>query len=449
MSLADRLSQVTGTSAARVAGVERPAEEQFDVREQYKRQVHAKLVDRLGARLYSAELDRDALADTVFEVLQEILPSQRIDLSSSDRSRIVQEIIDDTLGLGPLEPLLRDRSVTEVMVNAFDAIFVERNGVIQAVPARFASERHLREIIDRIVSQVGRRVDESSPMVDARLPDGSRVNAIIKPIAVDGSSLTIRKFSKEAMSIRDLMSYGTLTQEAVSFLDACVRGRRNILISGGTGSGKTTTLNIISSFIPDNERVITIEDAVELQLKQRHVIRLESRPPNIEGVGGITIRDLVRNALRMRPDRIIVGEIRDSAALDMLQAMNTGHDGSLSTVHANTTRDALRRVETMVLMTGLDLPVWAIREQIAAAIHIVVQQARLRDGSRRILEIAEIAGIEGETIQLDKIFEYEFDQNAPAASARGLLKATGIVPRCLEELHDHGVEVSPTLFQVR
>jgi pilus assembly protein CpaF len=449
MSLADRLSQVTGTSAARVAGVERPAEEQFDVREQYKRQVHAKLVDRLGARLYSAELDRDALADTVFEVLQEILPSQRIDLSSSDRSRIVQEIIDDTLGLGPIEPLLRDRSVTEVMVNAFDAIFVERNGVIEAVPARFASERHLREIIDRIVSQVGRRVDESSPMVDARLPDGSRVNAIIKPIAVDGSSLTIRKFSKEAMTVRDLMSYGTLTQGAVSFLDACVRGRRNILISGGTGSGKTTTLNIISSFIPDNERVITIEDAVELQLKQRHVIRLESRPPNIEGVGGITIRDLVRNALRMRPYRIIVGEIRDAAALDMLQAMNTGHDGSLSTVHANTTRDALRRVETMVLMTGLDLPVWAIREQIAAAIHIVVQQARLRDGSRRILEIAEVAGLEGETIQLDKIFEYEFDQHAPAASARGVLKPTGIVPRCLEDLHDHGVEVSPSLFQVR
>ena len=449
MSLADRLGQVTGATAARVAGVERPAEEQFDVREQYKRQVHAKLVDRLGARLYSSELDRDALSDTVFEVLQEILPSQRADLSSSDRARIVQEIIDDTLGLGPLEPLLRDRTVTEVMVNSFDAIFVERNGVIEPVNARFASERHLREIIDRIVSQVGRRVDESSPMVDARLPDGSRVNAIIKPIAVDGSSLTIRKFSKEAMSIRDLLAFGTLTQEAVAFLDACVRGRRNILISGGTGSGKTTTLNIISSFIPDSERIITVEDAVELQLKQRHVIRLEARPPNIEGVGGITIRDLVRNALRMRPDRIIVGEVRDAAALDMLQAMNTGHDGSLSTVHANTTRDALRRVETMVMMTGLDLPLWAIREQIAAAIHIVVQQARLRDGSRRIMEIAEISGMEGEVIQMDKIFEYESDQHAPASSARGVLKATGIIPKCLEELHDHGVEVSRTIFQAR
>jgi pilus assembly protein CpaF len=449
MSLADRLSQVSGTSAARVAGVERPVEEQFDVRDQYKRQVHARLVDRLGARLYSSELDRDALSDTVFEVLHEILPSQRVDLSSSDRSRIVQEIIDDTLGLGPIEPLLRDRAVTEVMVNSFDAIFVERNGVIEPVNARFASERHLREIIDRIVAQVGRRVDESSPMVDARLPDGSRVNAIIKPIAVDGSSLTIRKFSKEAMSIRDLLAFGTLTPAAVSFLDACVRGRRNILISGGTGSGKTTTLNIISSFIPDNERVITIEDAVELQLKQRHVIRLESRPPNIEGVGGITIRDLVRNALRMRPDRIIVGEIRDAAALDMLQAMNTGHDGSLSTVHANTARDALRRVETMVMMAGLDLPVWAIREQIAAGIHIVVQQARLRDGSRRILEIAEVSGLEGETIQMDKIFEFEYDQHAPSALARGALKATGIVPHCLEDLRDHGVDVSPALFQER
>lgn len=449
MSLADRLGQVTGTTAARVAGVERPAEEHFDLREQYKRQVHGRLVDRLGARLYSSELTREALSEVVFEVLGEILPSQRADLSSSDRSRIVQEIIDDTLGLGPLEPLLRDRTCTEIMVNAFDQIFIERNGVIEPVNARFASERHLREIIDRIVSQVGRRVDESSPMVDARLPDGSRMNAVIRPIAVDGSTLTIRKFSKEAMSIKDLLSFGTLSQEAVSFLDAVVRGRRNVLISGGTGSGKTTTLNIISGFIPDSERIITIEDAVELQLSQRHVIRLEARPPNIEGVGGITIRDLVRNALRMRPDRIVVGEVRDAAALDMLQAMNTGHDGSLSTVHANSPRDALRRVETMVMMTGLDMPVWAIREQIASAIHIVVQQARLRDGSRRILNISEVSGTEGETIQMDSIFEFEFDPHAPASQVRGQLVATGIVPRCLEDLHEHGVEVSPTLFQRR
>ena len=449
MSLADRLGQVSGTTGARVAGVERPVEEHFDLREQYKRQVHSKLVDRLGARLYSSDIDRDSLSETVFEVLGEILPSQRADLSSSDRSRIVQEIIDDTLGPGPLEPLLRDRTCTEIMVNAYDAIFVERNGVIEPVNARFASERHLREIIDRIVSQVGRRVDESSPMVDARLPDGSRVNAVIRPIAVDGSTLTIRKFSKEAMSIKDLLSFGTLTNDAVSFLDAVVRGRRNVLISGGTGSGKTTTLNIISGFIPDSERIITIEDAVELQLKQRHVIRLESRPPNIEGIGGITIRELVRNALRMRPDRIVVGEVRDAAALDMLQAMNTGHDGSLSTVHANSPRDALRRLETMVMMTGFDMPVWAIREQIAAAINIVVQQARLRDGSRRILGISEVSGLEGETIQMDSIFEFEYDPHAPSSQVRGELKPTGIVPRCLEDLREHGVDVSPTLFQRR
>ena len=447
MSLADRLGQVSGITAARVAGVERPAEERFDLREQYKRQVHARLVERLGARLYSSDLDRDVLADSVFEVLSEILPAQRADLSSSDRSRIVQEIIDDTLGLGPLEPLLRDRTVTEIMVNAFDQIYVERNGIIEPVPARFASERQLREIIDRIVSQVGRRIDESSPMVDARLPDGSRVNAVIRPISVDGSAVTIRKFSKEAMTVRDLIAFGTISESALTFIDAAVRGRRNILISGGTGSGKTTTLNIISSFIPDSERILTIEDAVELQLEQRHVIRLESRPPNIEGVGGITIRDLVRNALRMRPDRIVVGEVRDAAALDMLQAMNTGHDGSLSTVHANTPVDALRRVETMVMLTGLDLPVWAIREQIASAIHIVVQQARLRDGSRRILSIAEVAGMEGEQIQLDPIFEFEFDPNAPASQVRGELRPTGIVPKCIDELREHGVEVSPTLFR--
>jgi pilus assembly protein CpaF len=332
------------------------------------------------------------------------------------------------------------------MVNSFDRIFVERDGNIYPSHMSFANEEHLRRIIDRIVSSVGRRVDESSPMVDARLPDGSRVNAVVPPIALDGSSLTIRKFSEDAFTSRDLVAMETITQNAMDVLAACVQGRLNMVISGGTGSGKTTTLNVLSSFIPDDERIITVEDAAELSLGQPHVVRLETRPSNTEDKGLITIRDLVKNSLRMRPDRIVVGEVRDGAALDMLQAMNTGHDGSLTTVHANTTRDALSRIETMVLMAGMDLPVRAIREQITHAINVVVQQSRMRDGSRRITKISEITGLEGETIVMQDLYSFEYaDSNSRGVV--GQLLPTGIMPEFLDRLAQRDVQLSAEYFR--
>lgn len=447
MGLADRLGQVSSNQGQRKSVNARDYEQRYGQFDRLKRSVHSRLVERLGPRLYGGDMDQVELQEAVFDVLQDALGEEEDrPLSSAERARIVQEIVDDIMGLGPLEPLLRDPSVTEIMVNTFDEIFVEREGRIHPTNLRFASERHLREIIDRIVSQVGRRVDESSPMVDARLADGSRVNAVVRPIAVNGTALTIRKFAKEPYTIRDLISMGTLTPASSDFLRDAVRGRRNILISGGTGSGKTTTMNVLSSFIPHDERIITIEDAAELQLEQPHVVRLESRPPNIEGVGEISIRDLVRNSLRMRPDRIIVGEVRDAAALDMLQAMNTGHDGSLSTVHANSPRDALSRIETMVMMAGLDLPIAVIRGQIASAVDLVVHEARLRDGSRHIMQISEIVGMEGKIIAMQDIFTFEFEhEHGPVP--RGSLRATGIVPACIEDLRDRGVEVDLGLFQ--
>jgi pilus assembly protein CpaF len=447
MGLADRLGKVVGGPAAGSTVESREYEARYGQFDRLKRAVHAKLVDRLGPRLYGGDIDKAELQEAVFDVLQDALEDEEErPLSAADRARVVQEIVDDILGLGPLEPLLRDPTVTEIMVNTFDEIFIERGGRINPTSLRFASERHLREIIDRIVSQVGRRVDESSPMVDARLADGSRVNAVVRPIAVNGTALTIRKFAKEPYTVRDLISMGTLTPASADFLRDAVVGRRNILISGGTGSGKTTTMNVLSSFIPHDERIITIEDAAELQLEQPHVVRLESRPPNIEGVGEISIRDLVRNSLRMRPDRIIVGEVRDAAALDMLQAMNTGHDGSLSTVHANSPRDALSRIETMVMMAGLDLPVSVIRDQIASAIDLVIHEARLRDGSRHIMEISEIVGVEGSIISMQTIFAFEHDHH-PGPMPHGRLLATGIVPSCIEDLLDRGVDVDLSLFQ--
>lgn len=446
MGLAERLGQYTGASAARAAGVEADPDARLSDRERFKRDIHARLVDNLGAQLYSADVDRTVLQDAVFDVIQDVVERDEATMSTSERSRLVQEIIDDILGLGPLEPLLRDPEITEIMVNGFDKVYIERFGRIEPTRTRFASERHLREIIDRIVARVGRRVDESSPMVDARLPDGSRVNAVIRPVSVDGSSLTIRKFAKEIMGVADLLSNGTLSPKATDFLRDCVVGRRNILISGGTGSGKTTTLNVLSSFIPVDQRIVTIEDAAELQLEQPHVVRLESRPPNIEGAGEITVRDLVRNALRMRPDRIIVGEVRDAAALDMLQAMNTGHEGSLSTVHANSPRDALSRIETMVLMAGLDLPVQVVREQVVGAIDVVVHQMRLRDGSRHVMQISDIVGMEGDTIVMEDIFSFEFEHEG-STEPRGMLEPTGVVPQFLPDLRDRGVDVDTRLFQ--
>lgn len=412
-----------------------------------KSRVHQEMLTTLGPRLYDPNMSELELATQVRATLQAVLESEDRPLSQADRTRIAQEVSDDILGHGPLEPYLRDPEVTEIMVNGPEDIYVEREGRIHPVPAYFVDDAHLRRTIDKIVSRVGRRVDESSPMVDARLPDGSRVNAVLPPVAIDGSMLTIRKFATDPFSDEDLIAMGTMSPMVRDFLAACVRGRRNIIISGGTGSGKTTTLNVVSAFLPEDERIVTIEDAAELQLHQRHVLRMESRPPNIEARGEISIRDLVRNSLRMRPDRIIVGEVRDGAALDMLQAMNTGHDGSLTTIHANSPRDSLARLETMVLMAGIELPVRAIREQVAGAVDLIVQQSRLKDGSRRIVAVTEVLGMEGDVITLQDLFTFDYAAGRDEAGRyRGTMIPTGIRPAFTQDLSDLGVELPVHMF---
>ena len=388
-----------------------------------KDDIHLALLDELGANLYEESLEITKLQDRVYEVISGVLAAKDAVLSSYERARLVQEVVDEILGLGPIQGLLRDPDVTEIMVNHFDSIYVEQSGKIFQSPLRFSSEEHLRRTIERIVANVGRRIDEASPMVDARLPDGSRINAVVPPIALDGAILTIRKFATEPFTIEDLVDLQTLPQEAAEFLRSCVEAKLNILISGGTGSGKTTTLNVLSSFIPQDERVITVEDAAELQLSQPHVVRMESRPVNIEGKGLVTIRDLVRNSLRMRPDRIVVGEVRDGAALDMLQAMNTGHEGSLTTIHANSAKDALVRIENLVLMAGVEFPIRAIREQIAQAIDLIIHQARLRDGSRKVTAINEVTGIDVDSIQQQEIFRFSIE---PEEEGVGELKQSGL-----------------------
>jgi pilus assembly protein CpaF len=431
MSLATRLgatTPVTGERAAQTASRSLTSE------------VHQQLLETLGQQMYGDALDARTLEGAVFDAISTVMQMRDEPVTAVDRARIAQEVIDDILGHGPLEPLLRDPEITEIMVNRHDVVFVEKGGLLHKTDLSFTDEDHLRRAIDRIVAAVGRRVDEASPMVDARLPDGSRVNAVIPPIAIDGCSLTIRKFAVEPYVARDLIAMGTITPEATDLLHACVAGRMSILISGGTGSGKTTTLNVLSRFIPAGERIVTIEDAAELQLHQPHVLRLEARPPNMEGRGTVTIRDLVRNSLRMRPDRIVVGEVRDAAALDMLQAMNTGHDGSLTTVHANSARDALSRIETMVLMADLDLPVRVIREQIAGAIRILVHQERLRDGSRHVTSISEITGLDGDTIVTQDLFTFDYSTGTPNGHL-GQLLPTGLRPTFARELSDRGVSL--------
>jgi pilus assembly protein CpaF len=451
MSLAERLESArrsqqpsAQSSPATTKSGARPTVDPFA---SVKASVHQALLDSLGPQLYDPHLDQTELESKVRHTLQEVIDHEETPLSLADRTRIAQEVADEILGHGPLEPLLRDSEITEIMVNGASSIYVERAGKIYPVDAQFSSEAHLRRTIDKIVGRVGRRIDEASPLVDARLQDGSRVNAVISPIALDGAMLTIRKFSADPFTDRDLIAFGTFTPRVRDFLAACVLGRRNIVISGGTGSGKTTLLNVVSSFIPEDERIVTIEDAAELQLHQDHVLRLESRPANIEGRGQVAIRELVKNSLRMRPDRIVVGEVRDGAALDMLQAMNTGHDGSLTTVHANTPRDSLSRLETMVLMAGVELPVRAIREQVAGAVDLVIQQARLKDGSRRIVAITEVAGMEGDIITMQDLFTFDYSAGRDDQGRfRGSLVSTGLRPKFSEELHDQGVELPPNIF---
>lgn len=412
-----------------------------------RNRVHATLINDLGPILYDKDISEDDLRHRVQTVLQSALAKERTPLSSADKAQLVQDVSDDILGYGPIDRLLHDDSVSEIMCNGPDQIYAERSGRLVTEPIRFVDDEHLRRIIDKIVAQVGRRIDESSPLCDARLPDGSRVNAVINPLAVGGPFLTIRKFSADPLRIDDLIRFGTLGVPAARFLQACIVGKLNVVVSGGTGTGKTTMLNVLSSFIPPDERIITVEDAKELQLHQDHVLSLETRPPNIEGKGEVTIRDLVKNTLRMRPDRIVVGECRSGEALDMLQAMNTGHDGSLTTLHANTPRDALSRMETLVLMAGYDLPVKAIREQIASAVDMIVQLQRLRDGSRRITHISEVAGMEGEIITLQDVFLYDFGAGVDEEGRfQGELKPTGVRPKFTEKLADNGIRLGPEVF---
>jgi pilus assembly protein CpaF len=415
-----------------------------------KTRVHHACIAKLGPELFTAETTSD-LSERVLRAVTEQLALDRTPLTRDERRQLVREITDDILGYGPLEPLLRDDSVTEVMVNGSDRIYIERNGKIERASVTFVDDAHLLRIIDKIVSQVGRRVDEASPMVDARLPDGSRVNAIIPPLSLRGPTLTIRKFSRDPYTMDDLINFGTLTPKAAHFLAACVQGKLNMLISGGTGTGKTTTLNALSAYVPGDERILTIEDAAELQLQQEHVITLEARPANIEGQGEVRIRELVRNALRMRPDRIIVGEVRGPETLDMLQAMNTGHEGSLTTIHANSPRDALARLETLVLTAGVDLPLRAIREQVASAFDVLVQITRLVDGSRRISHVTEVLRMESDVITLQDIFlsrpPDEESANAQVARLLSPLSCTGLKPHFLEKMAATGVALPASFFQ--
>ena len=419
------------------------------VRPQYielKSNVHRKLLNRLNLEAL-ASADRARAESEIRTLVFELIGEEGTPLSMSERDAILGDVIDEVFGLGPLEPLLRDATISDILVNTYKQVFVERNGRLERVPTTFQDDRHLMRVIDRIVSGVGRRVDDSSPMVDARLPDGSRVNAIIPPLAVDGPQLSIRRFPAERLKADDLVSLRTLTRPMLEFLAHAVKARLNILISGGTGAGKTTLLNVLSGFISDRERIVTIEDAAELQLHQDHVARLETRPPNVEGKGAIRQRQLLINALRMRPDRIVVGEVRGEEALDMLQAMNTGHDGSLTTVHANTPRDALSRIETMVAMGSMNLPERAMRQQIASAIQVVVQESRLSDGTRKVTSVSEITGMEGDVITMQEIFLFEKLGVTEDGKVLGRFRASGVRPKCCERLKTSGIHLAPDMFE--
>jgi pilus assembly protein CpaF len=410
-----------------------------------KAKIHAQILQEIDLESLN-KLQEKVARSRVGEAIRELLHRDRTPLALSERERMVNEIVDELFGLGPIEPLLADAAVSDILVNGPDKIYVERGGVLEKTDLFFNDSHHLMRIIDRIVSRVGRRVDESSPMVDARLPDGSRVNAVIPPLALDGPSLSIRRFGGHKLTVQNYIDKGTLTKQMMDLMADCVKGKLNIMVSGGTGAGKTTLLNILSSYIPDNERVVTIEDAAELRLKQHHVVRLETRPPNIEGKGAIKQRHLVINALRMRPDRIIVGEVRGEEAVDMLQAMNTGHEGSLTTIHANSPRDALSRLETMIAMAELNLPERAVRQQIASAINLIVQVSRLPDGSRRVTSIAEVTGMEGQVITIQDLFVFERSGYDEKNRVRGTFRPVGIRPKFTEKLESYGIRFDLDMF---
>jgi pilus assembly protein CpaF len=415
--------------------------------EEMRQKMHQFVIHELGPLLTDQRISEGELRRQVDEQLLRALSQERIALTVAERQALVQSVTDDVLGYGPIDQLLRDDSITEVMVNGPDHVYVERSGKLVITEVKFADETHLRRIIDKIVSQVGRRVDEANPMVDARLPDGSRVNVVVHPLSIGGPFMTIRKFAKDPYTVQDLINFGSFTAQVAHFIDQCVKGRLNIVVSGGTGTGKTTLLNVLSSFIPTDERIVTVEDAKELQLHQTHVLPMEARPPNIEGKGEVKIRDLVRNSLRMRPDRIVVGEVRGGEALDMLQAMNTGHDGSITTVHSNSPRDTLSRIETMTLMAGMDLPVRVIREQMASALDMIVHLTRLRDGTRRVTHVSEVMGMEGDVVVLQDIYTFDFSAGIDEEGRfRGALRSTGIRPSFSEKLNNYGIALEPTLF---
>lgn len=448
MSLLDRLEKQK-TSAADEKATDISAVNKNVYNDEYadlKERVHRDFIEKVNQQDLSLVDVKDDKEAELLKIMESLIEQKAPHVSRTDRGRLLKEIYNDVMGLGPLEVLLNDNEVTEIMVNGPHRIYVERKGKLELSDVVFKDNNHVMNIINRIVSQVGRRVDESSPMVDARLVDGSRFNAVIPPLSLVGPSMTIRKFSKKPFTANDLIKFGSISPKMVSFLEACVKGRMNIIVAGGTGSGKTTLLNVLSSCIPNNERIVTIEDAAELQLMQDHVVTLESRPPNLEGKGQISIRDLVKNSLRMRPDRIIVGEVRSGETLDMLQAMNTGHDGSLTTAHANSPRELMSRLETMVLMSGMDLPVRAIREQIQSGLDLVVHQSRLKDGSRKVVHITEVVGMEGDIITLQDIFTYKTEGVDSFGRMKGSFVATGIRPNFVEKLASSGILVRDDWF---
>jgi pilus assembly protein CpaF len=414
--------------------------------QQIKADLHRKILDRLDLEKLG-KTSGDSARDEVLVIIRSVVSAEAVPLSFAERERLAREILDEIFGLGPLEPLLKDHTVSDILVNRFDRVYIERAGKLELTPLSFKDNSHLMQIIERIVSRVGRRVDESSPMVDARLADGSRVNAIIPPLAIDGPCLSIRRFGRDPITARQMIENQTLTEPMLELLSAMVKGRLNILVSGGTGAGKTTLLNVLSGYIPNSDRIVTIEDAAELQLKQEHIVRLETRPPNIEGKGAVRQRQLVINSLRMRPDRIVVGEVRGEEAFDMLQAMNTGHEGSLTTVHANSPRDAMARIENMVSMANLNIPERAVRQQVSSAVHAVIQIARLSDGTRKVTTISEITGMDGDSIAMHDIFSFDRSGIDESGKVRGAFRATGIRPKFAERLATAGARLRPALFE--